>query len=669
MVMSNISTESKARIDRRWNSLFQEQYWNLCKETDFLFAKFFLFQWLAGILVAIFISPQTWIGETSYTHFHIWFATVLGAVIISLPLVLVKLCPGQFRTRIVIAISQMLYAGLFIHLSGGRIETHFYVFGSLAFLTCYRDWKVITVATIVVAIDHFVRGVWWPQSVFGISTESPYRWMEHAGWVIFEDIFLIRISLRGIREHQKLCQRQAELEFVNEEINEQVQKQIQKYVEANARLDMEMLKKSMVEQELKEREITLRKIMSSTIDPMITTNSEGIVQEASLSTFDVLGWMPEELIGTEISMIIPETFQLLYQDYPSLESDNKSKNSSNKLREAVAIQKNGCTIPIEILIWKTMIPGKDDPLFTGIIRDISAKKLAEEEREIIYSKLLESTRQAGMAEVATGVLHNVGNVLNSVNVSVNLMDDKLKQSQVSGLKKVSDLILTHRDNLGEYITTDKKGKLLPDYIIKLSDFLEAENKSAKEELSELALNIGHIKEIVTMQQSYATVSGMSEIFRIPEIIENALKTNDASLHRHGINITREYEEVPELNSDRHKLMQILVNLISNAKQALFDVHDRERQIVIRLHTSDECVYIQVEDNGIGISQENLAKVFQHGFTTKNSGHGFGLHSCALAAKELGGALTVFSLGENQGACFTVKLPVTIEIEEETLCLQ
>ena len=665
--MSETSIASNTQIEERGKSLFAEQYWKLCKETDYLFAKFLVIQWLAAILLAVFISPRTWIGDTPYVHFHIWLATLFGGIVISLPLLLVYLNPGQLSTRIAIAISQMLYAALIIHLSGGRIETHFYVFGSLAFLACYRDWKVIVVATVVVAIDHFVRGVWWPLSAFGTSTESPFRWMEHAGWVIFEDIFLIRISLRGIQEHKNLCQRQADLESVNTKINEEVHKQIARYSEANTRLDMEILEKTQVEQELKQREFTLRKIMSSTIDPMITTNSNGIIQEASQSTFDVLGWTPEELIGNDISVIIPEELREQHHQAISRAKNESTLELSNQLREVDALRKDGTTIPIEILIWKTVIPGKDEPLFTGIIRDISLRKEAEKKHEEMYAQLLDTTRQAGMAEVATGVLHNVGNVLNSVNVSVNLMEDKLKASQVNGLAKASDLIQSHRDHLGEFITEDVKGKHLPEYIRKLAQYLVDENQSISEELSELSSNIGHIKEIVTMQQSYAKVSGSSEIIDVTEILGNALKTNDVSLCRHKVNVVCEYEEIPEINSDRHKLMQILVNLISNAKQALYDVRDKERNLILRLTSvENEHIKIEVEDNGVGISEENLPKIFQHGFTTKESGHGFGLHSCALAAKELGGSLTVYSKGEGQGARFTVILP--LKTEEEPVCL-
>lgn len=663
-----MSGEPNTQFQDRAAALYNEQSLKLYRETDQLFAKFFLFEWVAGILVACLVSPRTWIGDTAYVHFHIWLATLFGALIISFPLAFIYLRPGCLITRISIAISQMLIAALFIHLSGGRIETHFFIFGSLAFLTYYRDWKVLTVATIVVALDHFIRGVWWPHSVFGIDIESPYRWMEHAGWVLFEDLFLFGISFRGIKQHKNLCQRQADLENVNAQINAQVHEQIKRYTNANAQLEREIQQRILFEQESREREFKLRKIMESTIDPMITINSQGIVQEASLSTKEVMGWTPEELIGNEITRIIPESFQELHRNALLQAAQNNSDDRSSKLRELAAIRKDGTTIPIEILIWKTLIPGHQDPLFTGIIRDISLRKQAEAEKDAMYAQLLDSTRQAGMAEVATGVLHNVGNVLNSVNISVNVMEDKLKQSQVRNLEKVSQMLDSNRESLGDFISSDRKGKQLPSYINKLSQYLISENESIVSELSELASNIAHIKEIVSVQQSYARVSGTTEIVDLEELLESILRTNHSSLCKHGITVIREFAQLPAVTTDKHKLMQILVNLITNAKQALNESASHEKNLVIRLKTEDqEQVKVEVEDNGIGIPQANLPQIFQHGFTTKENGHGFGLHSCALAASEMGGALTVFSKGSDQGALFTLNMPVNIN--EEATCPQ
>jgi two-component system, sensor histidine kinase and response regulator len=170
------------------------------------------FQWLGGVIAALVISPRAWAGSISHVHIHVWAAIVLGGVITVFPVLLALLKPGEAMTRYTIAVSQMLMSALLIHLSGGRIETHFHVFGSLAFLAFYRDWRIFIPATVVVAVDHFLRGVYFPQSVFGILAPSPWRWVEHAAWVIFENIFLVQACLQTTKEMREGAEKQAELE-------------------------------------------------------------------------------------------------------------------------------------------------------------------------------------------------------------------------------------------------------------------------------------------------------------------------------------------------------------------------------------------------------------------------------------------------------------------------
>ena len=197
---------------------YDEHSQRVWKRTDHLFAVILVLQWLAGIAVALWITPRTWIGATSTVHLHVLAAIFLGGTIAAFPVALALLMPGAAVTRHVIAIAQMLTSCLLIHLTGGRIETHFHIFGSLAFLAFYRDWRVLVTATVVVGIDHFLRGEYWPQSVFGITTVDHFRWMEHAGWVVFEDIFLIIMCAQSVQEMHKIALRQAEMELTNERI-------------------------------------------------------------------------------------------------------------------------------------------------------------------------------------------------------------------------------------------------------------------------------------------------------------------------------------------------------------------------------------------------------------------------------------------------------------------
>jgi signal transduction histidine kinase/CheY-like chemotaxis protein len=167
---------------------------------DRIFAALMLCQWIGCIIAVLVVSPRTWIGESNYVHAHLWFAIFVGGLLSSLPMWFVYKRPGQLCTRLTIACSQVLFSSLLIHVTGGRIETHFHIFGSLAFLAAYRDWRVLVPATLIVAVDHLLRGFFWPESVFGIAESSHWRWIEHAGWVLFEDFFLLLLIRRGIAE-------------------------------------------------------------------------------------------------------------------------------------------------------------------------------------------------------------------------------------------------------------------------------------------------------------------------------------------------------------------------------------------------------------------------------------------------------------------------------------
>ena len=302
----------------------------------------------------------------------------------------------------------------------------------------------------------------------------------------------------------------------------------------------------------------------------------------------------------------------------------------------------------------------------GIFLDITAQKTADEELARLNSRLLESSRMAGMAEVATGVLHNVGNVLNSVSVSATLVGDRLKQSKSANLHRAAAMLREHIDRLAEYLTSDPKGKLLPDYLVTATSHLVAEQTELITEINSVAKHIDHIKEIVAMQQNFAKMSGAYENLSTPELTEDALRINAAAFERHRIQVIREFDETtPSVFVDRHKALQILINLISNAKYAM-DAHpDTEKRLVIRVGTAaPDRVKITISDSGVGIAPENLVKIFTHGFTTKKDGHGFGLHSCANAAKEMGGSLAAHSDGLGRGATFILELPAAKIIHQE-----
>lgn len=282
-------------------------------------------------------------------------------------------------------------------------------------------------------------------------------------------------------------------------------------------------------------------------------------------------------------------------------------------------------------------------------------------QETMHQQMLELSHHAGMAEVATGVLHNVGNVLNSVNVSNNLIREKLRASEIGSLVKLGSLLKKHEGDLAGFLTQDAKGRLAPGFIIQLAGQLEAEHALLQREQEQLSRNLEHIKEIVSLQQNYARVSGFLEQVSVAGLMDDALQINLAGLSRHGVQVVREYSETPAAMVDKHKVLQIFVNLVHNAKYALDESGRADKRLTVGVkQNGGQRLHITVTDNGIGIPPENLTRIFSHGFTTRKDGHGFGLHNGANAAREMGGRLSVHSEGVGKGATFTLDLPLTTE---------
>jgi signal transduction histidine kinase len=309
-----------------------------------------------------------------------------------------------------------------------------------------------------------------------------------------------------------------------------------------------------------------------------------------------------------------------------------------------------------------------EPLVGGgsvdTFQDITLQTRADEELAKAHKQLVETSRHAGMAEVATGVLHNVGNVLNSVNVSANLLSECARNSKASSLARVVGVLREHRSDLADFVTSHPQGKHLTSFLESLDRQLGAERAQVIQELDCLGKNIEHIKDIVTMQQSYAVVGGVQEQVSVTDLVEDSLRMSAASLNRHRVEIIRDYSDASVISIDKHKALQILVNLVSNAKQACVESGRPDAALTLRTGRFGDRVRVSVADNGVGIPEENLTRIFNHGFTTRKTGHGFGLHSAALAARDLSGSLTVNSAGPGRGATFTLDLPTKIYLQQQ-----
>jgi len=300
------------------------------------------------------------------------------------------------------------------------------------------------------------------------------------------------------------------------------------------------------------------------------------------------------------------------------------------------------------------------PRLVGIDLDIAERVAAQEREQILQQRVREASRHAGMAEVATSVLHNVGNVLNSVNVSADIVVGNLRSNRLSGLQRVVSLVQEHPDDLGSFIDRDPRGRHLPLYLAELSKQLTNDQDKTLNEIESLKKNIAHIKEIVAMQQRYAKigVGGVTETLDLTNLVDESLRINLSAFEGRAIAVVREFERVPLITVDKHKVLQILVNLVRNAKDACEAAGDVMKRVTVRVAQCARGVEVAVTDTGVGIPPENMIRIFNHGFTTKKSGHGFGLHSGALTARELGGELRAHSGGPGAGATFVLELPVT-----------
>ncbi len=294
------------------------------------------------------------------------------------------------------------------------------------------------------------------------------------------------------------------------------------------------------------------------------------------------------------------------------------------------------------------------------LRDVTEQSRVAQERDTLHRQLIDASRRAGMADVATCVLHNVGNVLNSINVSASLLTELIRGSELATVSRIADMLPADPDSLARFVLEDSRGRLIPTLLNKIGERLSGEQQQFLDELNGLAGNIEHIREVVSSQQSFAKGGNVLEDVDPRGVLDEAVKINEAALQRHNVSLVTEYDDVGPIRVDHHKVLQVLINLISNAKYAMENYPPTGK--VIRLKSAlagtgrERRLIIEVIDNGQGMTDEVRGRVFEHGFTTRREGHGFGLHYCALTAKELGGELLAHSDGPGRGATFTLALP-------------
>ena len=412
---------------------------------------------------------------------------------------------------------------------------------------------------------------------------------------------------------------------------------------------------------LRQEQELLSAILENVADGILACNAAGVITLSNRALREFHGLplepIPAERWGEYFDLYLPDgVTPMLFEQTPLFRA-----LQGELVREVEVV-----ITPRHRLVRRVIVSGQAfydaKAVKTGavvIVRDITASRQAEAELADTHRRLLDTSRQAGMAEVATSVLHNVGNVLNSVNVSATLVSDLVRHTKSVSIAKLAELLNQHQADLAGFLTTDPRGQKLPAFLSTLGAALVAEQATVMAELDNLRKNIEHIKDIVAMQQAYARTAGgaVSDIIAVSDLIEDALRIDASAFARHDILLVRDYQASGVVTTDKHKVMQILINLLRNAKHACDESRRTGKQITVRTTRDERSVRIAIIDNGVGIPAENLTRIFNHGFTTRKDGHGFGLHSGALAARELGGSLSVQSAGPDKGAVFTLSLPV------------
>lgn len=372
---------------------------------------------------------------------------------------------------------------------------------------------------------------------------------------------------------------------------------------------------------------------------------------------DSLGYTRKELLNM---MTIKDIEVSIPDDSHWQKQMEKLKDKKDIVKQSKYKRKDGSTFFVETSL-KLVTQEKQDQekqdYIIAIARDITERKRAEVKLKTAQEKLLETAREVGMAEVATGVLHNVGNVLNSVGVTAESIQKRVRNSKISYLSDVVGLFEEHASELGAFMTNEERGKKIPAFLANLSKELIEEQERCLEALEALTKHVQHVGDIIQLQQSHSKTKGLIEPTSIAELVDDTLQINAETITRNSVEVKRDIANLPTLLLDRHKVLQILTNLISNAIYAL-SISNRDDKIlkICVKEAKNGHLRIDVCDNGIGIPKENLTRIFEHGFTTKKKGHGFGLHSTALSANELNGSIIAHSDGPGKGAVFTVELP-------------
>ena len=412
--------------------------------------------------------------------------------------------------------------------------------------------------------------------------------------------------------------------------------------------------------DLEQSEIKIRAILDNIGEGIIVLDENGTIESINPAAQNIFNMTEADAVGLNSALLLVHSAADDAAEFDQYNDETDGafhSNDNQQPKEYHGLRSDGSTFPLEFVVSAMNVGNRR--LRVCILRDVTARKETESTLADAQGQLVDAAHKSGMADMATGVLHNIGNILNSVNLAGDEIQRISAASKISGLIKANDL-LQAQENMSDFLANDARGQKLPAYFIKMGKVLNDEINQINTESKALIQKTTMMKEVISTQQSYAKSGFHSEQLNIAELVEDALKIQEASLKKWGVKLEKNYADTPACTGQKSKLLQVITNLVKNAKEAMNDNDQYNRPKEMHIETgmiNDTALYLTIKDNGCGISEEQLTKIFNHGFTTKETGHGFGLHTCANAMTEMKGNLKVDSEGVQKGATFTVTIPV------------
>jgi two-component system sensor histidine kinase/response regulator len=660
--MTSESTTPTVPAPSRADVLFDEYQRDIYRRTDRLFAWLMGFQWIAGIIFALWVSPLAWAGTESTIHLHVWAAVVLGGTVSIFPALLAILRPGQPSTRYTIAVAQMLMSALLIHLTGGRIETHFHVFGSLAFLAFYRDWRVLIPATVVVALDHMLRGLFWPQSVYGVMVSSEWRWVEHAAWVIFEDAFLIVSCLRSAAEMRERAERTAALE---QEVRtrQQAENDAHSLASLTSSVGLALTKPIDLDKMLQRCAEALVADLDGGLARIWTLNESGQMLDlrASAGTSHRLdGRQSRVPLGSFTIGVIAGTRRSLVTNArdvdPQLDDPEWAEREGIVAFAGYPLLVDSKLVGVMAVFSRRQFVASAlesmaavaDAVAVGIERKRAEAELGRHTRHLqeAHDTQKKTAQQlAGLVEELRVAQKNAEAATRAKSDFLASMSHELR-TPLNAIILYSELLQEEAEDQGQQSSITDLQRI----------------QSAGKHLLEL---INGILDLSKIEAGKMTLS--LDTFEVRSMIDELLDTVEPLVQKnHNTFTVNCSSRVGTMTADLTKTRQILLNLLSNAakftKTGTILLEAQHRIVAGR-----ELIEFTVTDNGVGMTPEQTAKIFdpftQADVTTtrKYGGTGLGLALVSRFCRLMGGDVAVVS-EPNVGSRFTVRLPVNVVVD-------